>query len=261
MYLVDGAQNVNRMDGGYALKHPGRRDRGVPDPDAERAARIRRHRRRHDRRSSRARAAISLHGSVYEFVRNDAFDARNFFSEKVEPLDAEPVRRHGRRADADATGCSSSATTRASATGRASTTTATVPTPQERQGDFSGMGTPLINFAAGGVPFPGNQIPAGGHQPGRAERREPVSRSATSRRRSTARRSSAKNVLDQVGGARRRQRDRARPGLRPLLLLGRPQHQPDLGARHRRARAFRRATTSATHSALAVEHAHLHRRR
>ena len=39
------------------------------------------------------------------------------------------------------------------------TTTATVPTPQERAGDFSGMGTPLINLAAGGVPFPGNRIP------------------------------------------------------------------------------------------------------
>ena len=50
VYLVDGAQNSNRMDGGYALRHPGRRDRGVPDPDAERAARIRRHRRRHHQR-------------------------------------------------------------------------------------------------------------------------------------------------------------------------------------------------------------------
>ena len=34
-----------------------------------------------------------------------------------------------------------------------------MPTAQERSGDFSGMGTPLINFAAGGVPFPDNRIP------------------------------------------------------------------------------------------------------
>ena len=39
------------------------------------------------------------------------------------------------------------------------TTTATVPTAQERQGDFSGLGVPLLNLAAGGVPFPGNRIP------------------------------------------------------------------------------------------------------
>src|SRR4029079_7647118 len=39
------------------------------------------------------------------------------------------------------------------------TTSATVPTAAERRGDFSGMSTPLLNLAAGGVPFPGNQIP------------------------------------------------------------------------------------------------------
>ncbi len=34
-----------------------------------------------------------------------------------------------------------------------------MPTAAERAGDFSGMGTPLLNFAAGGVPIPGNRIP------------------------------------------------------------------------------------------------------
>ena len=47
MYLVDGGQNVNRMDGGYALKLPGRGDRRVPHPDAKRATGVRGHRRRH----------------------------------------------------------------------------------------------------------------------------------------------------------------------------------------------------------------------
>ena len=45
------------------------------------------------------------------------------------------------------------------------TTSATVPTAAERQGDFSGLGTPLLNFATGGVPFPGNQIPAAAINP------------------------------------------------------------------------------------------------
>lgn len=34
-----------------------------------------------------------------------------------------------------------------------------VPTAAQQKGDFSGIGHPLINFAAGGVPFPDNQIP------------------------------------------------------------------------------------------------------
>jgi hypothetical protein len=36
-----------------------------------------------------------------------------------------------------------------------------VPTAAQQKGDFSGIGYPLINFAAGGAPFPDNQIPAG----------------------------------------------------------------------------------------------------
>jgi hypothetical protein len=39
------------------------------------------------------------------------------------------------------------------------TTTATVPTLAERNGDFSALPTPLLNLAAGGTPFPGNRIP------------------------------------------------------------------------------------------------------
>ena len=45
------------------------------------------------------------------------------------------------------------------------TTSATVPTDAEKHGDFSGIGHPLINFAAGGVPFPNNQIPQAAFDP------------------------------------------------------------------------------------------------
>jgi hypothetical protein len=38
---------------------------------------------------------------------------------------------------------------------------ARVPRAAERTGDFSGLGTPLINFAAGGKVFPDGQIPPG----------------------------------------------------------------------------------------------------
>ena len=49
------------------------------------------------------------------------------------------------------------------------TTSATVPTRAGAAGRFLRPGRRrCINFAAGGVPFPGNKIPAGGDQPGRA---------------------------------------------------------------------------------------------
>ena len=44
-----------------------------------------------------------LHGSAFEFLRNDAFDANNFFNNRAGPrqagLQAAPVRRHPRRPD------------------------------------------------------------------------------------------------------------------------------------------------------------------
>jgi Carboxypeptidase regulatory-like domain/TonB dependent receptor-like, beta-barrel len=157
MYLVDGAQNVNRMDGGYALKLPVEAiaefriltQSAPPEYGGTGGATT----------SVVTRSGGNqFHGNLYEFLRNDQFDARNFFSEEVEPLKQNqfggtiggPIRKdrflffgyyEGFRNE------------------QGTTTTATVPTAQERKGDFSGMGTPLINFAAGGVPIPGNQIP------------------------------------------------------------------------------------------------------
>jgi hypothetical protein len=157
VYLVDGTQNVNRMDGGYALKLPVDAiaefriltQSAPPEYGATAGATT----------SVVTRSGTNqLRGSAYEFVRNDRFDARNYFSERVEPLRQHqfggtvggPLRRdrvlffayyEGLRND------------------QGITTTATVPTAAERAGDFSAMPGPLLNLAAGGVPFPGNRVP------------------------------------------------------------------------------------------------------
>jgi hypothetical protein len=158
-YLVDGAQNINRLDGGFALKLPVEAiaefrilTQSAPTEFGGTAGAT---------TSVVTRSGTNqFHGNAYEFFRNDVFDARNFFSQDVEPLDQHqfgvtlggPVKRdrvlffgyyEGFRNE------------------QGITTSSTVPTPQERAGDFSGMSGPLINFAAGGVPIPGNQIPPG----------------------------------------------------------------------------------------------------
>src|SRR5690606_40784553 len=80
-----------------------------------------------------------LHGSLYEFLRNDVFDARNFFSEEVEPLNQHqfggtiggPFRQDRLFYFAYYEGFRNK---------QGITTTAVVPTPEERQGDFSEIG-------------------------------------------------------------------------------------------------------------------------
>ena len=85
MYLVDGAQNVNRMDGGYALKLPVEAiaefriltQSAPPEYGGTGGATT----------SVVTRSGSNqFHGNLYEFLRNDVFDARNFFSAEVEPL-------------------------------------------------------------------------------------------------------------------------------------------------------------------------------
>ena len=157
IYLVDGAQNMNRMDGGYALKIP-------VDAIAEFRILTQSAPPEYGGTGGATTSVVTrggsnqLHGSAYEFLRNDAFDARNFFSREVEPLDQHqfgatlggPLRVNRSFFFGYYEGFRNE---------QGVTTSATVPTAQERQGDFSAMATPLINFAAGGVPFPGNQIP------------------------------------------------------------------------------------------------------
>ena len=84
-FLIDGANNFNGVDGGFVLK---------PPVDAITEFRILTH-------NSTAEFGNSLgsttniitksgtnkiHGAVWEFLRNDAFDATNYFAKDVEPL-------------------------------------------------------------------------------------------------------------------------------------------------------------------------------
>ena len=157
VYLVDGAQNINRMDGGYALKLP-------VDAIAEFRILTQSAPPEYGGTGGATTSVVTrsggnqFHGSLYEFVRNDAFDARNFFSERGRAAQAAPVRRHARRADRQGSAAVLRLLRRLPQQA-GHDDEATVPTAAERQGDFSAMGTPLLNFAAGGVPFPGNQIP------------------------------------------------------------------------------------------------------
>jgi hypothetical protein len=163
VYLVDGAQNLNRMDGGFALKLP-------VDAIAEFRILTQSAPAEYGGTAGATTSVVSrsggntLHGSVYEFLRNDALDARNFFSAEVEPLNQHqfggtvggPVSRDRAFFFGYYEGFRNK---------QGLTTTATVPTPAERRGDFSAMSTPLLNLAAGGTPFPNNQVPAAAINP------------------------------------------------------------------------------------------------
>jgi hypothetical protein len=84
-FLLDGAKNVNRMDGGFALR---------PPVDSISEFRILTHTAPPEYGGAAGSntsvvtksGTNQLHGGLYEFFRNDVFDARNFFSRDVEPL-------------------------------------------------------------------------------------------------------------------------------------------------------------------------------
>lgn len=157
-YLLDGSQNVNRMDGGYAFKIP---------VDAIAEFRILTHTAppEYGGNTGSTTSVVTrgggneFHGTLYEFFRNDKLDARNFFSQSVEPLRQNqfggsmggPVRKGKLFFFGYYEGFFNR---------QGITQSATVPTPAQRQGDFSGLGRPLLNIAGGGVPVPGNRIPA-----------------------------------------------------------------------------------------------------
>ncbi len=84
-FLIDGADNFNNVDGGFVLE---------PPVDAVAEFRILTHTANaefgHSTGSTTnivTRAGTNAyHGSLWEFLRNDAFDAKSFFAQSVEPL-------------------------------------------------------------------------------------------------------------------------------------------------------------------------------
>jgi Carboxypeptidase regulatory-like domain/TonB dependent receptor/TonB-dependent Receptor Plug Domain len=161
-YLLDGMRNVDRMDGGFAIKTP---------VDAIQEFRILTSTAPAEY-GSNSGSTVSVvtrsggeqvHGDVYYFGRNDVLDARNFFSRQVEPLKQHqyggtlggPLKKDKLFVFGYYEGFRNR---------QGVTKTATVPTPAERIGDFSALNDPsthnlLINFLSG-QPYPGNRIPA-----------------------------------------------------------------------------------------------------
>ena len=162
-YLLDGVSNVNRVDGGYALKTP---------VDAIQEFRILTETAppEYGGTSGAMTTVITKsgsnapHGSVYEFLRNDALDARNFFASEVEPLKQNQFGATlggALRKNKDFLfGYYEGFRNR-----QGITQSATVPSDLQRAGDFSGLAdpqtgepVPLINYFTG-QQFPGNRIP------------------------------------------------------------------------------------------------------
>jgi Carboxypeptidase regulatory-like domain/TonB dependent receptor len=108
-----------------------------------------------------------FHGSMVEFARHDALDARNYFDDPTQPVP--PLRQHQFGASLGGPIARDRTFFFASYEGqrvqRSVTRTFSVPTGSLRAGDFSGLPPvcdPLSRRADGScTPFAGNQIPAG----------------------------------------------------------------------------------------------------
>jgi Carboxypeptidase regulatory-like domain len=102
-----------------------------------------------------------FHASAYDFFRNAVLDARNLYDPPDQPIPQFQRNQFGffaagpiHKDRAFFSGSYEGARVR-----QAITRTARVPTPAEKSGDFSGLGSPVRDPFTG-QPFPGNRIPA-----------------------------------------------------------------------------------------------------
>lgn len=156
-YLLDGAQNVNRVDSGFAIRVP---------VEAIAEFRILTHTAppEYGGFTGSTTSVVTksgsnqLHGALYEFIRNDSMDARNFFSPKIEPLKQNqfgaalggPIQKNRLFYFGYYEGYRNR---------QGLTQSALVPTAAQRAGDFSGLPAPLRDFTQGGAIIPGGLIP------------------------------------------------------------------------------------------------------
>ncbi len=155
-YLLDGVTNLDSVNGGFAIRVP-------VDAVSEFRILTSNAPAEYGETSGATTTVVTksggneFHGDLYDFFRNNALDARNFFAATTEPLHQNqfgatvggPIR-HNRdfffvyyEGQRDRQG---------------ETQAAIVPTAAQRRGDFSGEGKPLINEFTG-QEFPNDQIP------------------------------------------------------------------------------------------------------
>ena len=157
-FLIDGANNFNGVDGGFVLK---------PPLDAITEFRILTHNSTAEFGSSLGSTTNiitksgtnRIHGALWEFLRNDTLDARNYFASQVEPLKQNqfgatiggPIRK-------DKTfffGFYEGFRNR-----QGETAGSTVPSLKQRQGNFSESPNQLFFlFTNPPTPIPNNQLP------------------------------------------------------------------------------------------------------
>ena len=163
-YVLDGVSNVNSVDGGFALRTP-------VDAISEFRILTSNAPAEYGGTSGATTTVVTrsggneVHGAVYEFLRNNDLDARNFFASTTEPLHQNqfgataggPLRKNRDFFFAYYEGLRDR---------EGETKTAIVPTPAQRNGDFSGItdpqtgqSVPLINYFTG-QPVPGGILPA-----------------------------------------------------------------------------------------------------
>jgi hypothetical protein len=154
-FLVDGAENYNTINAGFVLK---------PPPDAISEFRILTntasaefgHNAGSNTNIVTRSGSNQFHGDVYDFLRNDVLDARNFFSVNTEPLKQNqfggtlggPIQKDKTFFFAYYEGFRNR---------QGETQLTTVPTQLERQGDFS-QANDIVPCETGIPPAPGGEL-------------------------------------------------------------------------------------------------------